>query len=79
LVICLLEFTVFWTDCTVFFCIARLCICFFLVLSVLPPSDNSIAVSSNNNNNNNNNNMHFFRNMDDPNAIHTRRFLEICT
>jgi hypothetical protein len=35
------------------FVLFRLCIC-FLVLSVLPPSDNSITVNNNNNNNNNN-------------------------
>jgi hypothetical protein len=29
---------------------------FVLVLSVLPPSDNSVAVNNNNNNNNNNTN-----------------------
>jgi hypothetical protein len=55
LVICALVFTVFCFVFTVFlYCFFYVCV-FLLVLSVLPPSDNSIAVSNNNNNNNNNN------------------------
>jgi hypothetical protein len=54
LVICKLVFTVFCIVRTVFLVLFRLCI-YLLVLSVLPPSDNLIAVSSSNNNNNNNN------------------------
>jgi hypothetical protein len=48
------------------FVLFRLCVRFLLVLSVLPPSDNSIAVRKNNDdddndddNNNNNNNNYF--------------------
>jgi hypothetical protein len=37
----------------VFYCLVYVYV-FLLVLSVLPPSDNSIAVNNNNNNNNNN-------------------------
>jgi hypothetical protein len=53
LVICVLVFTVF---CIVgiFFVLLYYVLVFLCVLSVLPPSDNSIAVSNNNNNINNN-------------------------
>jgi hypothetical protein len=55
LVIRVLVFTVFCIVCTVIlYCLVYVYV-FLLVLSVLPPSDNSIAVNNNNNNNNNNN------------------------
>jgi hypothetical protein len=37
---------------TVFFALVDLCVCFVLVLTVLLPSDNSLAVVNNNHNNN---------------------------
>jgi hypothetical protein len=55
LVICVLVFAVFCIVCTVFFVLFVYIYFFLFVLSVLPPSDNSIAVCNNNNNNNNNN------------------------
>jgi hypothetical protein len=55
LIVCVLVFSVFCVVCTVFFlyCLFYVYV-FLLVFSVLPPSDNSIAVNNNNNNNNNN-------------------------
>jgi hypothetical protein len=47
----------FGNMCTCIYCVLYCFVyvyVFLLVLSVLPPSDNSIAVSINNNNNNNN-------------------------
>jgi hypothetical protein len=50
--VCLLIFTVLCIVCTVFLYFFYVYV-FLLVLSVLPPSDNSIAVNNNNNDNNN--------------------------
>ena len=51
MVICALVFIVFCIVCTVFFYCFFYVYLFLFVLSVLPPNDNSIAVSHNNNNN----------------------------
>jgi hypothetical protein len=58
LVICVLVFTVFCINCTVFlYCFFHVYLFVFilsvLLLGLLPPSENSIAVNNNNNNNNN--------------------------
>jgi hypothetical protein len=53
LVICVLVFTVFCTVCAVYFVLFCFVYVSLLVLSVLPPSDNSIAVNDNNNNSHN--------------------------
>jgi len=56
LVVCVLVFTVFCTDCNIFlygFFIHIHILDIFLVLGQMPPIENSIAVSNNNNNNNN--------------------------
>jgi hypothetical protein len=47
---------VFYIVCTVFV-LFRICI--FIVYGLLPPSDNSIAVSSSSSSNNNNNNNNY--------------------
>jgi hypothetical protein len=64
LVICVLVFTAFCIVCTVFlYCFVYVHLFLFvlsvLVYGLLPPSDNSIAVSNNNNNNNNKSTYHF--------------------
>jgi hypothetical protein len=52
LVICVLVFTVFCIVCTVFLCCFFYGYVFLLVSSVMPTSDNSVAVNNNNDNNN---------------------------
>jgi hypothetical protein len=53
-VICVLEFIVFCIVYTVF--LYRIVYVYLFLFVLLPPSENSIAVSNNYNNNNNNNN-----------------------
>jgi hypothetical protein len=56
----------FGNTCTCIYCVLNCFVyiyVFLLVLSVLPPRDNSIAASNNNNNNNNNNNSIQYKNM----------------